>query len=228
MKLIDIQKPYNTIISLGSECGPALHLRRHNLRRASLPFDWVVSPSLADLNRLIKTKFQGYMEIGNMSKIEKDRPGFVLDETGKNVGSHSHFIKDNQFNVISVHDFPIIPNQEWQAMYPLYKQKLNKRIERFYYLLNNNQSILLMRWSPLNVDTVQLRSEVTQLEIILTEVIKGEFKILIIIPTHGINGITTIEWGLKNVCVVQVPYNTNPITDNTTWDYLLRGISIKD
>lgn len=35
MKLIDIQKPYNMIISLGSECGPALHLRRHHLRKTS-------------------------------------------------------------------------------------------------------------------------------------------------------------------------------------------------
>ncbi|MDR7071031.1 DUF1796 family putative cysteine peptidase [Fictibacillus barbaricus] len=225
MKLIDIQKPYNIIISLGSECGPALHLRRHDLRKTSLPFDWVCSHSLPGINRLIKTRFNGYMERSNMTKVENYKPGFVLDEDGNNAGSHSQFIKDNEFNVISVHDFPI--EQDWQTVYPIYKQKLNKRIERLYYWLNISPSILFIRWSNLS-DVVRVRMEATQLETILSDVVKGEFKILIIIPTNGVNRITDIEWGLKNVCAVQVPYNTNPITDNTAWDYLLRGISIKE
>jgi Putative papain-like cysteine peptidase (DUF1796) len=225
MKLIDIQKPYNHIVSLGSECGPALHLKRHNLRRASLPFDWVCSHSLTGINRLLKTKFNGYMELSNMTKVANyKQPGYVLDEEGNNAGYNSQFIKDNEFNVISVHDFPI--GLEWQKMYPSYKQKLTKRIERFNYILNNSPSILFIRWSNLN-EAAQIRNEVAQLEIILSEVMKGEFKILIINPAYGVNGISDIEWGIKNVCAVQVSHVTDPITDNPTWDHLLNGISIK-
>ncbi|OOE12510.1 DUF1796 family putative cysteine peptidase [Fictibacillus arsenicus] len=227
MKLTEIQKPYHMIISLGSECGPALHLRRHHLRRTSLPFDWVCSHSLSGINRLIQTKFNGYMELHNMIKIESYKPGFVLDEAGQNTGSHSHFIKDTQFNVISVHDFPIVSGQDWKTTYPSYKQKLNQRIERFYNCLNQSPSILFIRWSLLKIEENQIKNETSELERVLSNVVKGEFKILMIHPKHGVNGITNVEWGLKNVCAVHVPYHSEPITDNTIWNHLLKGISIK-
>lgn len=60
-----IKKSYSAVISLGSECGPGIHLRRHSLR----------------------------------------------DDQGVTTGSHPHFIKDLKYNVISVHDFPIVPEQ---------------------------------------------------------------------------------------------------------------------
>ncbi|WP_152983696.1 DUF1796 family putative cysteine peptidase [Peribacillus muralis] len=41
-----IYSDHNLIESLDASCGPALHSKRHDLRRHSLPFDWVQSPSL--------------------------------------------------------------------------------------------------------------------------------------------------------------------------------------
>jgi hypothetical protein len=86
---------------------------------------------------------------------------------------------------------------------------------------------LFIRWSLLNVEENQLKNETAELERILSNVVKGEFKILMIHPKHGVNGITNVEWGLKNVCAVHVPYYSDPITDNTIWNNLLKGISIK-
>lgn len=38
------------------------------------------------------------------------------DECGKQ--QEAHFIQDTYYNVISVHDFSMIPNQDWTHLYP--------------------------------------------------------------------------------------------------------------
>ncbi|WP_459735338.1 DUF1796 family putative cysteine peptidase [Peribacillus sp. N1] len=39
MNLLDIKGSYELIAGLGSWCGPALHTKRHDLRRNSFPLD---------------------------------------------------------------------------------------------------------------------------------------------------------------------------------------------
>lgn len=36
----------------------------------------------------------------------------------------SYFVKDFHYNVISVHDFPVLEGLEWSHVYPDFKQKL--------------------------------------------------------------------------------------------------------
>lgn len=108
MNLQEIKGSHDVIVSLGSACNPAMQLRRHNLRTFSGPLDWSVSLSLSDVSRLLKNKFNGFMELKNMCLI--DGSAYVLDE-GINIQStKSYFIKDTHYNILSVHDFPIIPN----------------------------------------------------------------------------------------------------------------------
>lgn len=49
-----------------------------------------------------------------------------------------------------------------------------------------------------------------------------------IYPTDKVEQLTEVDWGMNHVCVIYMPVQTDPITDNDTWDRLLNGISIKD
>ncbi|MEK4069066.1 DUF1796 family putative cysteine peptidase [Peribacillus sp. FSL R5-0717] len=59
---------------------------------------------------------------------------------------NAHFIQDTYYNIISVHDFLIIPNQHWTHLYPAYKEKLNYRINKFIEIISNSKSVLFVRW----------------------------------------------------------------------------------
>ncbi|MGM0804072.1 MAG: DUF1796 family putative cysteine peptidase [Bacillota bacterium] len=228
MRLQDIKKPYNAVISLGSECGPGIHLRRHSLRKTAFPFDWVCSHSLARINELMRTKFKRYMKFRNMQKIHSYKPGFVLDDQGVTTGSHSHFIKDLKYNVISVHDFPIVTGQHWMLNYLSFKRTIKQRVQRMYEWFRKSSSLLFIRWSVIDIDEDQLKKETAELEMVLSNCVKGNFNILMIYPTDKVEELTEVDWGMKHVCVIYVPVRTDPITDNDTWDYLLHGISIED
>lgn len=117
LELQDIKGSYEVIISLGSWCGPSL-----NLRRSSFPLDWVVSYSLPDVSRILKNRFAVFMDLKNMKQVDGidsylDGGDVVFsDEGGKQ--QKAHFIQDTYYNVISVHVFPMIPNQDWTHLYP--------------------------------------------------------------------------------------------------------------
>ncbi|MBH0155335.1 hypothetical protein IHV10_03090 [Fictibacillus sp. 5RED26] len=227
MRLQDIKKPYDAVISLGSECGPGIHLRRHSLRKVAFPFDWVCSHSLAGINELLRTRFKKYMKFRNMEKIHTYKPGYVLDDQGVTTGSHSHFIKDHKYNVISVHDFPIIPEQHWILNYLNFRRTIKQRVQRMYEWFRKSSSLLFIRWSVIDIDEEQLKKETAELEMVLSTCVKGDFNILMIYPTDKVGQLTEVNWGMKHVCVIYVPVKIDPITHNDTWDLLLNGISIK-
>lgn len=216
LKLQDIKGSYDVIVSLGSACNPAVQLRRHNLRTFSGPLDWTVSQSLSDVSRLLKNKFKGFMELKNMCLIEGAfdalDDGIVLE------GVKSHLVKDTYYNILSVHDFPIIPNQDWTATYPSYKEKLNYRIERFLEKITFSQSVLFVRWAASYDQAVELKS-------VLSDIVKGQFNILILYPVDGLEEIIELDWGIDRVCSLKVP---NIPFDNSTWDYALQGITINN
>jgi len=221
LNLQQIKGAYDVIVSLGSACNPAMQLRRHNLRSFSGPLDWNVSLSLSDVNRLLKNKFDSFMELKNMHLL--DETHFFLNDgvpvfpnDGSTQPIKSYFVKDNHYNIISIHDFPIIPNQDWTVTYPSYKEKLNRRINRFLDKITKSQSILFVRWAASYDQAVELQS-------ILSGIVKGHFNILILYPVEGFQGVSDMNWGIEKVCSVKVP---NIPFDDTTWDYVLNGITL--
>jgi hypothetical protein len=223
LNLNDIKKSYDVIVSLGSSCSPAMQLRRHNLRRFSGPLDWSVSLTLSDVSRLLKNKFDGFMEIKNMRLLEEthfflDEGVAVLPRDGSTQPIKSYFVKDTYYNILSVHDFPILPNQDWSVTYPSYKEKLNYRINRFLEKITNSQSVLFVRWKASYDEAIELQS-------VLSEIVNGHFNILILHPVDGSQGVSEMNWGLDKVCSVKVPNDTN---DNSTWDFVLNGITLNN
>jgi hypothetical protein len=214
LDLQDIKGSYDVIVSLGSACNTAMLLRQHNLRRFSGPFDWNVSGSLSDVNRLLKNKFVGFMELENMRLM--DGTGHGVDDGVDLQPVKSHIVMDTYYNIISFHDFPILPNLDWTATYPSFKDKLNYRIDRFLEKIINSQSILFVRWAGSYAQAVELQS-------VLTGIVKGKFNILILEPVEGLQDVNEIKWGIDRVCAVTVP---NLPYDNSTWDYVLNGITL--
>jgi hypothetical protein len=223
LNLDDIKGAYDVIVSLGSACNPAMQLRRHHLRSFSGPLDWKVTLSLSDVSRLLKNRFKGFMELEHMCLLDEThfylKDGFsVLPDDGSAQPIQSYFVKDTCYNVISVHDFPILPKQAWTVTYPSFKEKLNSRINRFLEKITNSPSVLFVRWAG-NYD------QAVELQAVLSEIVKGQFNILLLYPVESLQNISEINWGIDRVCVVGVP---NVPGEDSTWDYVFKGITLTE
>src|SRR6478735_2761386 len=216
LNLHDIKGSYDAVFSLGSACNPALQFQRLNLKRfTSSPLDWNYSPFLSDVNRLLKNKFNGFMELKNM-RVINDEGVFVFPDKGLHKPIKSYLVLDTVYKIFSAHDFPIIPNQHWFLAYPPFKKTLNYRIDRFLDKVKNSQSILFVRW-------VANYQEAVELESTLSQITRGSFKVLILNPVEGLQGVSEVDWGLSRTCVVNVHNDPN---SNVTWDYVLNGVTL--
>ncbi|WNS44596.1 DUF1796 family putative cysteine peptidase [Paenibacillus sp. MMS20-IR301] len=211
MNLAGIKGGYDCIISLGSSCEPAAHLRRKGLRVFSSPLDWVVSLSLTDVNRLLGQRFSGYMELPNMGVIDGNDV-FVENEVVQPV--KSYFIKDYYYNVISVHDFPVLEGLEWYHVYPGFKEKINMRSRRLLDALAVSRKVLFIRWGGTREEAVQLQSTLGTLT-------GGEYQILIVNGVDGLESVVDREWSLPGIASLGIP---NRAGDCESWDYILEGI----
>lgn len=229
MKLQEIMGAYDVAVGLGSWCGPAIHLRRHRLRKASFPLDWVQSQYLAKVNHLLENRFEGYMKLENMVKkdIQADfvpEGNVVFDANGK--VAKAHFIHDSFYCIDSVHDFQNFPNQDWKVQYPTFREKLDTRIERFLTTIKQSQSTLFIRyewadWSPGKLEDIK------KLYSILSQLTNGNFKLLIMQSTlGGVKGLQDMNFSSKDICLIAVP-REHP-SDNAIWDQVLQGITVAD
>ncbi|MTT30899.1 peptidase [Terrilactibacillus sp. BCM23-1] len=214
MKLNDIKGSYDVIVSLGFACNPAMKLREHNLRTFSSPLDWCVSHDLHDVSRLFKSRFKDYMKLENMRLMEGSNHILLDEGTFKPI--KTYYVEDTYYHVISVHDFPILPNQEWYATYPAFKEKLDRRINRLFNKLERSEKVLFIRWKGSYENSLELQS-------VLSEIVKGQFTILILNPVDGLQGIEEVDWGLNGICAVNVP---DIPFDDTTWNAILNGVSL--
>ncbi|WP_342565801.1 DUF1796 family putative cysteine peptidase [Paenibacillus sp. FSL R7-0345] len=223
MNLQDIHKEYDLIVSLGSSCAPAINMRRYGLRKFAMPLDWMISASLSDVNRLIGSRFDGFMELENLSKLEETdfflNDGDPLyDDPARHSLSKSYFIKDSRYNIVSAHDFPVIPQVDWRSCYPAYRQKLDRRITRFWANLLLSSNSLFIRWHA-------SYEQVYELRYILSTLLRGRsFTILILNPAEHLTVTRELPWGMEHVCALEVPGDMN---DYANWDYLLSGIRLK-
>ncbi|OMD43048.1 DUF1796 family putative cysteine peptidase [Paenibacillus odorifer] len=222
MKLQDVKESYDLIVSLGMSCAPAINMQRNNLRKFSMPLDWMVSYSLADVNKLFKSRFENFMGLINL-QILADTHFFLEDglpvypNENKNALVQSYFIRDIFYNIISVHDFPITMGKHWSTTYPTYKAKLDLRIKRFWDKLINSKKTLFIRWSATYEQAVELQA-------ILSDILKpNEFNVLILNPVRELTSIREIKWDIDNVCVLEVPDDMN---DYDSWDYILKDIQL--
>jgi hypothetical protein len=187
-----------------------------------MPLDWMVSYSLADVNRLYKNRFQNFMELKNLQLLEETH--FFLEDGlpvypngNKNALVKSYFIRDTLYNIISVHDFPVTLGKHWSITYPSYKAKLDLRINRFWNKLLTSKKTLFIRWSASYEQAVEL-------QVILSDILKSnEFTVLILNPVSELTSVREVNWGIHHICMVEFPDDMN---DYDSWDYILKDIQI--
>ncbi|WP_367890638.1 hypothetical protein GW626_08580 [Peribacillus muralis] len=103
------------------------------------------------------------------------------------------------YNIISVHDFPIIKDQDWIQLYPSYKEKLHSRIRKFFDILANSQSVLFVRWGAVSIP------QAAELGSVLASITPGKCNILFLDPVAGLPSVKELDWGIDGTCTVQVP-----------------------
>ncbi|QJC52531.1 peptidase [Paenibacillus albicereus] len=226
MKLKKAAGRYDLIVSLGSSCAPAIHMKRLGLRKFSMPFDWVVSLTLADVTRVLASDFQDFMLRGNLDKspdsifpqyyLEDGEP--VLSGTGENGLAKCHLVEDRRTGFISVHDFPIVEGLPWDHAYPAYKAKLDERIARFRNELRACSHPLFIRWSA-------EYEEAAELEQTLAGLRAGKpFTVVILQPKSEAKDIQDCRWPLCRVAGAVVPAD---IQSEPLWDRVFQGISLR-
>lgn len=221
MRLTEIQKSYSLYVGLGSACNPAMNLRRHGLRRFSMPLDWCVAQTIDHVRAVLENRFSGFMALENLV-LEPDQSHYYLDDgnavmmQGNSVASY--FINDTRYDVLSVHDFPIIADEPWTLMYPTFRRKLDERIERLLTALDAAPSVLFVRWAGEIDQALALHPVLRGLT--------GGTAHLLVLKCRGSGEdvpIRDLEIAADGVCVVEVP---NRPADEAIWDAVLTGRSL--
>lgn len=142
---------YDKIISIGSDCSVAGSLRNLKYKDATYPFDWCVS-KISFILDCFDSDFLCYENIFNkISNLKESGNGYI--QYNDKIFFH-HEVKYKNLN---------------DKLLLFYKNKYNKRIDRFRKLLKSNKKILLVR-KTLNNDEIY--------EIIkLLDIIKNKYKL---------------------------------------------------
>lgn len=144
-KLHASSRKYDETVSLGSACQSAWQLEVNEVRKWAYPFDWLVT-SFDGLVAFIMNRGEGFLERDNLEVVE------VLK--GDSL-SFLHVV-DRKYDFHSIHDF-FFPDM---YNYDKVKDKYERRIQRFFALLESDRKILFVR-------TQISRNEATYLDSLL-------------------------------------------------------------
>lgn len=109
-----------TFVSLGCFCGVAMELERIGLRSLSLPFDWLITGNLGTVLELIKNNFQGFLD-----------PDSLYQEASVN----KNYYYNQEMDIHFYHDFSAY--QSFEGQIDAVKKKYDRRIQRFYKVIQN-------------------------------------------------------------------------------------------
>lgn len=177
------EKIYEEVVSLGSSCQVAWQLEAHCVRKAAYPFDWLITHSKA-LNAFLCRKGKGFL---NWDKITVIRAY---------PGDPAHLeVVDQMYGLVSLHDF--LANPPMENYYEV-KAKYDRRLARFFELLNSNKTVLFVRQGSSCAEIKELDSLLHTLYPNLSYTI---------LAVHNFEEYKT-DWGLervKNYFLTQIP-----------------------
>ena len=141
MKYIDVKcekdldpilrfKTWDNVISLGGTCQVAFQLKRLELRRESMPFDWIFLTEPEDIIRAVETDFEGWLTLDNLAELGESQ-------------TDCRRIIDNKFNAIHQHIFPM--DKTYEEAYPEVKKIVMRRLDRVLSLRGEDKDILFVR-----------------------------------------------------------------------------------
>lgn len=206
MSLEDIKGTYDSVFSLGDLCLTSIQLKKNNLRPFSGVLDWMASPSLSNVNRLLKNRFVGFMDLPNLRII-----GYASDQL--------ICVSDDGYQIVSNHDFEVGKNTlSHLGGYPEVRVKFDRRIKRFLEKMETSKRILFVR-------TEGTFEEVLELESILSKMVKHDFRILIVNHTD-VSGLTEKNWPIERVSVVELPNQDIWNANDHFWKMMFDGVQL--
>jgi hypothetical protein len=204
MRWYDCIGRYKSFMSLGSNCQVAYQLKRLGLRQSAGPLDWFVCESVPGLVQLLRHRFKGLMDFQNLQLLDRTQECFV--------------VRDNLYNIISFHDFPLYVGQWWDS-YPAFKKQVDRRVNRFWHTIQN-KPILFVR-----TDTSQ--KEAQQLKAALKTLMHGNFRLLIV-NNHTSPSSKVLEenWELEGIFCVTVPRGYDWRGSDDAWNRVMNGFTL--
>ena len=205
MNIEEIKGNYDAIFSLGDLCLTSIQLRKHNLRPYSGVLDWVASPMLSLVTRLLKNRFVGFMDYENL-RVLGYADTFIC-------------VSDEGYQVVSNHDFEGDKNTlEHLRAYDEVMEKYNRRIERFLGEIDHARRILFVRTEGSFEDAVELQN-------VLEKLVKHDFTVLLINHTE-VEGIVEKNWPLEKVCSIEFPNKDKWEGNHDLWERVLEGVNL--
>ncbi|AET56976.1 hypothetical protein HPL003_00960 [Paenibacillus terrae HPL-003] len=206
MRLAQLAGEYDAVFSLGQNCTPSIQLEKNRLRPFAGVLDWMMSDTLSDVNRLLENRFAGFMDLPNLSVVGTSQLNYM--------------VRDITYNVISVHDFPQERNTSADlATYPEFREKIDRRIERFFAKMQMAKRSLFVRM-------LGTYEEVEELERILSDMVAHEFRLLIV-NCSDVTELTEVDWQLPNVCAVEMSFaDVWNYKSDPHWRTLFQGMSL--
>jgi hypothetical protein len=151
------------IIPLGLDCCLAYQLNKLNLRKKAYPFDWMSSPKILSIIKLLENDFKNFLNIEYYDIQENNNDNFNIN----NPLNDLHIIKSKyklihkEYNFVLRHE--LINNDSKNIN--IFIEKYSRRIQRFLSLQNNK--IIFIRLGT-NKDIIYLE----RLELILKQKFK--------------------------------------------------------
>lgn len=204
MKLSELKGNYDAIFSLGDLCLASIQLEKNGLRPYAGVLDWMGSPQLSEVNRLLMNRFNGFMELANLRVVGNATEEMLL-------------VSDDFYHILSNHDFTKAANPHGNlATYPEVKAKFDRRIQRLLEKADTCQRILFIRTEGDFQDTYDLQT-------VLSGLVRHDFRILLV--NHApVSGIVELDWPLEKVCAIQLPNVEKWEGNNHLWTAILEGI----
>lgn len=207
MSLEDIKGTYDSTFSLGHLCLAAMQLRKFQLRPFSGVLDWVGSPSLDKVNQLLKQQFTDFLNPAHLKPMEY-------------LSAVDVYVLDEAYNIGFNHDFKTDKNTLTHlGGLPEVKEKYNRRIKRFLEKMSTSERILFIR-------TEGSFEEVQELESILSNMVKNDFRLLVV-NHKDIDKMVEVDWPLEKTTVVELPNKEIWNENDPYWAKIFEGVVLK-
>lgn len=197
-------KQYDEVVSLGTACQAAWQLEGNGIRRLAYPFDWLVTP-FHGLIPFLTHQGAGF--------LDRDKIEIVKTLPGKATYLH---VADLTYDIHFIHDFR---GGEGIDNYDKIKDKYDRRIQRFFTLLQSNKKILFFRVQISRDEAIVLDS------FIHTHYPKLEYTLVAINDSPDAEN----DWGLERVRNFYMHQTIdNWEGDGEKWKEIFSHFSIKE
>lgn len=204
----ELKGNYDAIFSLGDLCLTSIQLKKHNLRPYSGVFDWVATPDLSKVNRLLTYRFEGLLDYHNLRIVgyASENMICVSDDYNQFVSNHDFGTDKNSLSNIDIDSYIEV------------MEKYRRRINRFLHAMETAKRILFVRTEGTFEDVLELQS-------VLSNLVKNDFSILLI-NHDNVSEMKERPWPLAKVYAVDFPNFDKWEGNHHLWTDILEGVNL--